>query len=63
MHIHRKILWKMNNKILTKFSFEEESGIYVVGKKHYLFFKKIISVFTMFIFTWICNVYIHVLLG
>ena len=39
----------------------EESGIYVVGEKHHLFFKKIfISVFAMF--TNACNVYIHVLL-
>lgn len=40
MHMCKKILWKVNNKTLTKISLEEETGIYVMGGKHYLFFKK-----------------------
>lgn len=62
MHMCKKILWKVNNKTLTKISLEEETGIYVMGGKHYLFFKKnVISLFTLFMNA--CSIYIHVLLG
>ena len=59
--MRKKILWKVNNKTLTKISLEEETGIYVMGGKHYLFFfLNVISLFTLFMNA--CSIYIHVLL-
>ena len=43
--MRKKILWKVNNKTLTKISLEEETGIYVMGGKHYLFLKKMLFLY------------------